>query len=193
MRIACTALSMVPWAVTTMTAMVWASLAIRSSNSSPLMRGILRSVTTMEGDQAVTFSNPSAPSRAVSARYPQAEMSSARPVRSFSSSSTISTFSWLIEYSLFRLAADTASGEKTVLARRRLAIAAPTRLRPDSGLIQPTANDQRRLPNLVWMHKTMPEALWAARDQSARLAELTAGTEDRVKEHPLRRDVRSLG
>ncbi|HZP18247.1 MAG TPA: phosphoenolpyruvate carboxylase, partial [Terriglobales bacterium] len=43
------------------------------------------------------------------------------------------------------------------------------------------------------MHKTMPEALWAARDQSARLAELTAGTEDRVKEHPLRRDVRSLG
>jgi phosphoenolpyruvate carboxylase len=44
------------------------------------------------------------------------------------------------------------------------------------------------------MHKTMPEApLWGAKDQSARLAELTAGTDDRAKEHPLRRDVRSLG
>jgi phosphoenolpyruvate carboxylase len=39
----------------------------------------------------------------------------------------------------------------------------------------------------------MPEPLWGARDQSARLAELTAGTDDRAKEHPLRRDVRSLG
>ena len=40
----------------------------------------------------------------------------------------------------------------------------------------------------------MPEApLWGAKDQSARLAELTAGTDDRAKEHPLRRDVRSLG
>src|SRR5438128_2668217 len=40
----------------------------------------------------------------------------------------------------------------------------------------------------------MPEApLWGAADQSARLAELTAGTEDRTKELPLRRDVRSLG
>jgi len=44
------------------------------------------------------------------------------------------------------------------------------------------------------MHKSMPEApLWGAKDQSARLAELTAGTDDRAKEHPLRRDVRSLG
>jgi phosphoenolpyruvate carboxylase len=39
----------------------------------------------------------------------------------------------------------------------------------------------------------MPEALWGAKDQAARLAELTASTEDRAKEHPLRRDVRSLG
>jgi phosphoenolpyruvate carboxylase len=39
----------------------------------------------------------------------------------------------------------------------------------------------------------MSEALWGARDQSARLLELTAGTDDRAKEHPLRRDVRSLG
>jgi len=40
----------------------------------------------------------------------------------------------------------------------------------------------------------MPEApLWGAKDQSARLAELTAGTDDCAKEHPLRRDVRSLG
>jgi phosphoenolpyruvate carboxylase len=44
------------------------------------------------------------------------------------------------------------------------------------------------------MHKSMPEApLWGAKDQSARLTELTAGTDDRAKEHPLRRDVRSLG
>ena len=35
--------------------------------------------------------------------------------------------------------------------------------------------------------------LWEADDQSARLAELTAATEDRAKEAPLRRDVRSLG
>src|SRR5215470_5309298 len=40
----------------------------------------------------------------------------------------------------------------------------------------------------------MPESpLWGAPDQAARLAELTAGTEDRAKELPLRRDVRSLG
>lgn len=40
----------------------------------------------------------------------------------------------------------------------------------------------------------MPEpSLWAAEDQSARLAELSAATEDRAKEAPLRRDVRSLG
>jgi phosphoenolpyruvate carboxylase len=43
------------------------------------------------------------------------------------------------------------------------------------------------------MDKTMSEPLWGARDQCARLLELTAGTEDRAKEHPLRRDVRSLG
>jgi len=40
----------------------------------------------------------------------------------------------------------------------------------------------------------MPEApLWRADGQSARLAELTAATDDRTKEVPLRRDVRSLG
>jgi len=44
------------------------------------------------------------------------------------------------------------------------------------------------------MHEIMPETpLWRAHDQAARLAELTAGTEDRAKELPLRRDVRSLG
>src|SRR5579864_8791027 len=43
------------------------------------------------------------------------------------------------------------------------------------------------------MHKLMSEPLWGARDQCARLLELTGGTEDRAKEHPLRRDVRSLG
>ncbi len=39
----------------------------------------------------------------------------------------------------------------------------------------------------------MTEPLWGAKDQAVRLAELTAGTDDRAKEHPLRRDVRSLG
>jgi phosphoenolpyruvate carboxylase len=44
------------------------------------------------------------------------------------------------------------------------------------------------------MHKIMSETpLWAAEDQSSRLAELTASTDDRAKEAPLRRDVRSLG
>src|SRR5215469_17021053 len=41
--------------------------------------------------------------------------------------------------------------------------------------------------------KIMSDALWGARDQCARLLELTAATDDRAKEHPLRRDVRSLG
>ena len=36
-------------------------------------------------------------------------------------------------------------------------------------------------------------SLWGAEDQSVRLAELTAPTDDRAKEAPLRRDVRSLG
>ena len=39
----------------------------------------------------------------------------------------------------------------------------------------------------------MSEALWGSNDQVGRLAELTAATDDRAKEHPLRRDVRSLG
>jgi phosphoenolpyruvate carboxylase len=37
------------------------------------------------------------------------------------------------------------------------------------------------------------KSLWNAEDQSLRLAELTAPTDDRSKEAPLRRDVRSLG
>src|SRR5256885_2859761 len=36
-------------------------------------------------------------------------------------------------------------------------------------------------------------SLWSAEEQSLRLAELTAPTDDRAKEAPLRRDVRSLG
>ena len=40
----------------------------------------------------------------------------------------------------------------------------------------------------------MPKTpLWGAEDQCLRLAELIAGTDDRAKEAPLRRDVRSLG
>src|SRR5436305_10784769 len=60
------------------------------------MRGILRSLITMDGDHCVAFSRPSAPARAVSTRKPQEDTSSANPDRSFSSSSTISIFSWFI-------------------------------------------------------------------------------------------------
>jgi len=41
------------------------------------------------------------------------------------------------------------------------------------------------------MSKT--KLLWKAEDQNARLAELTAGSQDPAKDNPLRRDVRSLG
>ena len=37
------------------------------------------------------------------------------------------------------------------------------------------------------------KSLWMADDQQARLAELTAGSGEATKDHPLRRDVRSLG
>ncbi|HEX6805365.1 MAG TPA: hypothetical protein VF133_16925, partial [Terriglobales bacterium] len=47
--------------------------------------------------------------------------------------------------------------------------------------------------NYYGITNTMAEILWGAKDQGARLAELTASTEDRAKEHPLRRDIRSLG
>src|ERR1700747_2323736 len=38
-----------------------------------------------------------------------------------------------------------------------------------------------------------PKPLWQADDQKARLSELTAQSDDSAKDHPLRRDVRSLG
>ncbi len=38
-----------------------------------------------------------------------------------------------------------------------------------------------------------PKPLWNAADQSARLAELTAHSDELTKDSPLRRDVRSLG
>src|SRR5437879_4499768 len=41
------------------------------------------------------------------------------------------------------------------------------------------------------MNKAKP--LWKPDDQSARLAELTAGSDEAAKDNPLRRDVRSLG
>jgi len=43
------------------------------------------------------------------------------------------------------------------------------------------------------MSTSKPKPLWKADDQNARLAELTAGSDDAAKDHPLRRDVRSLG
>src|SRR5258708_13606927 len=86
----------------------------------PPMRGIFISVTTIAGDHCVAFSRPSTPSRAVSLRKPHEETISARPERSFSSSSTINTFSWLI-------------GLKSVSKLRyslKLAVPAKTRLTP---------------------------------------------------------------
>src|SRR5882724_5992035 len=41
------------------------------------------------------------------------------------------------------------------------------------------------------MSKSKP--LWKPEDQSARLAELTAQSDEAAKDNPLRRDVRSLG
>ena len=43
------------------------------------------------------------------------------------------------------------------------------------------------------MGANKPKPLWKADDQSARLAELTARTDEAAKDNPLRRDVRSLG
>src|SRR5579863_5655123 len=61
----------------------------------PSIRGIFKSVTTMAGLHARAFSQPSIPSRAVSVWYPQPEISSARPIRAWGSSSTIKTFTGL--------------------------------------------------------------------------------------------------
>ncbi len=43
------------------------------------------------------------------------------------------------------------------------------------------------------MAANKPKALWKADDQQARLAELTAHSDEPAKDNPLRRDVRSLG
>jgi phosphoenolpyruvate carboxylase len=43
------------------------------------------------------------------------------------------------------------------------------------------------------MAANKPKPLWRADDQHARLAELTARSDEPAKDHPLRRDVRSLG
>jgi phosphoenolpyruvate carboxylase len=43
------------------------------------------------------------------------------------------------------------------------------------------------------MASTRPKPLWKADDQQARLAELTAHSDEPAKDNPLRRDVRSLG
>jgi phosphoenolpyruvate carboxylase len=43
------------------------------------------------------------------------------------------------------------------------------------------------------MPASTPKPLWNADDQNARLAELTARSDEPAKDHPLRRDVRSLG
>jgi phosphoenolpyruvate carboxylase len=43
------------------------------------------------------------------------------------------------------------------------------------------------------MASNRPKPLWKADDQQARLAELTAGSDEPSKDNPLRRDVRSLG
>ena len=43
------------------------------------------------------------------------------------------------------------------------------------------------------MASNKPKPLWKADDQQARLAELTAHSDEPAKDNPLRRDVRSLG
>src|SRR6476620_4307247 len=61
----------------------------------------------------------------------------------------------------------------------------------------PAAHWQRPCPVIysVLLSKmaSKSKALWKADDQQARLAELTARSDDATKDHPLRRDVRSLG
>src|SRR5713226_5253084 len=49
----------------------------------------------------------------------------------------------------------------------------------------------RRDPTMTETPADVP--LWSTEDQTARLAELTAGTGDPAKDLPLRRDVRFLG
>ncbi len=85
-----------PMAVSTTTAM----LALKPSAPSdslanrpmPSIRGIFRSVTTIAGFHTRVFSQASAPSRAVSVRYPHPEISSANPASALGSSSAIKTF-----------------------------------------------------------------------------------------------------
>jgi hypothetical protein len=61
------------------------------SSSMPLMFGITRSVTTMDGRKTVTCSSASAPSAADWAVKPQVRTSSVKPLRVAGSSSTIRT------------------------------------------------------------------------------------------------------
>ena len=68
MRIASTALSIDPWAVSITTATRCGSSAMRLSSSIPSIRGIFRSVTTIAGAHCCTRSRPSTPSAAPSAR-----------------------------------------------------------------------------------------------------------------------------
>src|SRR6185436_3453802 len=74
----------------------WSAL----SSSMPLMVGITRSVTTIEGRKAVTLSRASAPSAAASAVKPHVRTSSVRPLRVAGSSSTIRTRSAACDGSL---------------------------------------------------------------------------------------------
>ena len=62
-----------------------------SSSSSPVRRGITRSVRMMLGRKFETFCRPSSPSAADSVRKPQVRTSSVRPERAALSSSTIRT------------------------------------------------------------------------------------------------------
>ena len=93
MRIASTADSMEPWAVSMTTTTRWSTSRMRDNSSMPSMRGIFRSVTTMPGDHWRTRSRPSTPSAAESARKPHDATSSVSPLRACASSSTIRTFS----------------------------------------------------------------------------------------------------
>ncbi len=84
------AVSMVPWAVTTMTG-VWPRARTRLSNSSPSMRGIFRSVMTQSKERSSSFFSAASPSLAATTPWPALLKIAPRLSRMKSSSSTIST------------------------------------------------------------------------------------------------------
>ena len=86
-----TAVSTLPYAVTTMVGGISPDSRIRRRNSKPSMPGMLRSVTTTSAGDSASLSRASWPSAAVEGAMPQAETMAANPLRWVASSSTIRT------------------------------------------------------------------------------------------------------